>query len=112
MQDIPASGYVVPANQFKPLLTSKQVKELETLMEDPSAGEEICELLNSCIPNLPPVSEVHFHGDEDNSDDLEHGNFYIIFDEEDLFEKTPKPALAFLREKNAEPSLCRWTVWG
>jgi hypothetical protein len=81
-------------------------------MEDPSAGELICELINSCIPSIPSVSEVYFHGDEDTSEEMERGAFYLIFDEGDLFVKTPKPAFNLLKDYGAEPKLTRWTVWG
>jgi hypothetical protein len=97
---------------FKPLLSTYQAKDLDSLMADPAAGEEIGELLNSCIPNIPPISEVYYHGNDDSSDDLEHGSFYAIFDEDDLFEKTPKPALTFLNSKKVNPQFSRWTVYG
>lgn len=111
MRDIPASGYIVLVDDLKHLLTADEAKELETAMEDPAAGEEICELLNSCIPGIPPICEVYYHCDEDSSEDMERGNFYAIFDEDDLFEKTPKPALTFLNSKKVEPKFARWSVW-
>ena len=112
MRDIPASGYTVLVADFKPLLTPDEAKELEGLLEDPAAGAEICELLNSCIPGIPVINEVYFYGDEDTSEDFERGSFYAVFDENDLFEKIPKPALTFLQSKKVEPKFTRWSVWG
>jgi hypothetical protein len=112
MKDIAASGYTVEAESFKHLLPAEQAKELEDMLEDPAAGDEISELLNSCIPGIPPISEVFYFGGDDSSEDLELGKFYVLFDEEDLFETKPKPALLFLREKNVKPALCRWTNFG
>lgn len=112
MKDIPASGYTVEVETFLPLLNAEQASELKDLMEDPAAGEEILELLNSCIPGIPPIAEVfHFDGD-DSSEDLELGKFYALFEESDLYEKTPKPALLFLHEKKVKPNFCRWSCWG
>lgn len=111
MRDIPASGYTVLVTDLKHLLTDEEQKELDSLLEDCAAGEQICELLNSCIPGIPPINEVYYYCDEDSSEDFERGNFYAIFDEDDLFEKIPKPALTFLNSKKVEPKFSRWSVW-
>ena len=112
MQNIPASGYIVPVADFKHLLTNAKQKELATLMQNSMLNEEICELLNSCIPDIPLISEVYYLKEEDSSEDMECDTFYAIFDESYLYIKTPTPALTFLNSKKIDPKFARWTVWG
>ena len=79
MSNIPVAGYVVNVNCFKPLLSTDQQRELDSMLDDPAGGDEIMELLNSCIPNIPPISDLYYFGADDSSADLEPGCFYAIF---------------------------------
>jgi hypothetical protein len=110
MRDIPCSGYTVLVTDFKPLLTAQQQQELDSLIEDPAAKDKICDLL-ATIPGIPPIVEIFYYGEEEFSDELEQGNFYVVFDESDLFEKTPKHGLTFLNSAQINPEFARWSVW-
>lgn len=117
MRNYANSGFVVPA------------KELANLLEEPSERVEWLALLDSendmeklenwFSSNLSPFSSyAHVAptffvlNDECESEDLEIGEVYAAFDEADLFEIIPSPALRRLQNRGVNPENKRWVTFG
>lgn len=113
MRDIPASGYVINGRLLVPTLPQEyQVAATQAL--DDQDCEAFNEILNFHLPEVfPDYQQAFLFGDEDTSEELERGEVYVIFDESDLFVKTPKPELlAFRKAVGKDPEYQRWSVWG
>jgi hypothetical protein len=111
MRECPGSGYVVLLSRLVELLHKPDRDEVEKLLENFS-GEEICELLGDALPiELPRPQEVFRFADEDSCPDLEKGEWYARFDEDDLYERVGKAALKELHRLGIDPKLCHWAMW-
>lgn len=112
MKNYGASGYLIKASDLEPLLPVLHRVEYRELLESMDQ-EEIQNFLSENWPaNFPPFNDVYIHAEEDESEDLEHGEIYVSFDESDLFVKTPTPAFEVLKAANVEPKFQRWVQWG
>jgi len=112
MKNTGASGYIVKASELESLIPAASKAEYQKLIENQN-WEGITEFLYGKISEgFPPFESVFMHGDEDESDDLERGEIYVEFAEEDLFVKTPTPTLIKLQSIGIEPKFTRWVVWG
>lgn len=107
-----ASGYVVKASVFTSLLPEHLREKYTQAIADQNT-ELVDEILGENAPEAFPTFESSFTlKDEDTSDNLERGEVYICFQDEDLFHLTPKPELEFLKSKGINPEFERWTVFG
>ena len=113
MKEHPCSSYLIRALDLLPLLPEEHREQFEQLVCDCDT-EDAAKLLDKCWPeDYPPFCEVFLLGDEDTGDEnMERGETYVNFDEEDLFIKTPTIALENLKAAGQEPKLCNWSIYG
>lgn len=112
MSECPGSGYVVLLSRLVELLHKPDRDEVEKLLETYS-GEEICELLGEALPiELPRPEEVFRFGIYISGPDLERGEWYARFADDDLYERVGTMALKELHKTGIDPKLCNWIVWG
>jgi hypothetical protein len=112
MKNYAGSGWLIKASDIEPLLPVLHRVKYRELLEN-GDWEGIQDFLSENWPdNLPKFNDVYLHADEDESEDLEHGEIYVSFDESDLFVKTPTPAFAAMKSANVEPKFQRWVQWG
>jgi hypothetical protein len=112
MRECPGSGYVVLLSRLVELLHKPDRDEVEKLLETYS-GEEICELLNDALPiELPRPEEVFRFSDEDSCPDMDKGEWYVRFAENDLYARAEKPELKELHRLGIAPKLAHWSIWG
>lgn len=105
-------GYTIKVKELLPLLHLNRHKEFKELL-DQNEEEELEELLSKHLPpGFPPVSGIFHLSDEDESDDLEHGEIYAFFEFEDLFTKTETPEMVALKAAGVTPSQSRWFRFG
>jgi hypothetical protein len=108
----PGSAYVVPLKDIVPYVTgSKSV--LEDIIQN-DEWSELEEFLNENLPEeFPPIAAVYCPSIEDEWDEnMEDGVMYVLFDEDDLYEKTPKKGLEFMRNLNINPQFCNYAPYG
>ena len=112
MKNYGASGYLIKASDIEPFLPVLHRVEYRELLEN-GDWEGIQEFLEENLPPIfPPCCEVYLHSDENESEDLEHGEIYVTFDESDLFVKTPTPIMQALETAKVAPKYQRWVQWG
>jgi len=108
-------GYVVPATKLTVLLPNdKWTKFLDLVKENeplPVILDELQEFYDSNSTYTPPV-EFFVLNDEAESDGLEIGKVYAMFDEADLFEMTPSKFMDALNKEGIHPKNEQWVTWG
>jgi hypothetical protein len=111
----PGSGYVVKLDCLTAIIPEDDKKEIERLIEDESDGMAVCDLLDKIIPaDMAKPTEVFCFSDEDVSQDplMEHGEWYCLFEEDELYSRLEKDALKELQKVGINPELCHWSMWG
>lgn len=113
MRENPGSGYVVDAYKMTPFLPESQRAAYEDALEN-CDRETAANILGEHLPQeFPMFSDVYIPTDEDTVDDpMETGGIYVIFDEEDLYVRTPKPEMEHISALGVTPEFVRWSVWG
>jgi hypothetical protein len=114
MHNYANTGYIVSAEKLKVLLPkNKQEKYLE-LLDQWEDGEAVLEFLNENMMEGIDVGPTDmFKMTEDiESEDLEIGTIYAVFEEEDLYQSVPKPELKSLNGIGIKPEFGRWVTWG
>ena len=86
-------------DQFLGALKDHDVEEAQNIMDDELDGDL-------------PLPFLFLMGDEWESEDLERGEIYASWDQEELYELVPLTALELLKQKNVNPELNRWVSWG
>ena len=88
-KDHPGCGWVIELEELKKALPEPKQAELDRLVDGCSGGdgERIKNFLDPLMNELsfPQVETVWFFDDEGVSDDLESSQWYVSFDENDLF---------------------------
>lgn len=114
MREYPNNGYVLPLLALMQLLSESNGNKLKYFIDEDRHVDEIEEFINSILPENVPSVEVYKPSEEDTVDDeyMEHGKYYALFSEEDLFVKTPSPAMLYLQYREIEPKHTNWSVWG
>lgn len=113
MRDYGASGYIVPVENFKLLLSPDIFQQFEELTKNSYETEELTSFLNTYLPKWLPPFDLYCPADEDNVEEpLEIGKWYAIFSDDDLFTKIPKTSYEQLKRSGIEPVFVQWTVWG
>ena len=111
MREYPTRGYTVNIESVYPLLTNEQTEYLKSRLEDGDL-DEIALFIENTLDYLPDF-DVFRPSETDTCDDnMQEGEFYLIFDENDLFERKPKDVLVKMIENGMQPTLCNWSVWG
>ena len=112
MKDTACSGYTVKASAFTPVLP-ESIRERYTKAIEDQDWENVDEILNEHMPaDFPGYESAFVLNDEDNSDGLERGEVYVIFQDEDLFVQTPTRAHDLMKAQGISPEFNRWTTWG
>lgn len=117
MQSYPCHGYVMNIKSLLPLLPEASRKAAEKLVEDYDE-DSLRGLLDEELPaDLPRASQVFHLSDTDGLGyraDMEQGETYVMFDEDDLYEKREKPGLAALKKATdgKGPQHSSWSVYG
>jgi len=112
MDSTGASGYVVKASVFTSFLPEHLREQFTQAITDQNT-ELVDEILGENAPEAFPTFESSFFlKDEDTTDNLDKGEVYICFQDDDLYHLVPKPELEFLHSKGIKPEFERWTTWG
>jgi hypothetical protein len=122
MREYPTSGYVVPVEQLRKVisgffrLTLDKEQELQTKLDElleEGDHEQIAEFLNENLPENFPACSAYRPSDEDTVDEpMEQGVWYAVFDEDDLYTRRLSEAGEALKKAGVEPALSHWSVWG
>jgi hypothetical protein len=112
MKTYAGCGYLSKASDLEPILPVLHRVEYRELIEKGDT-EEIQKFLSENWPvHFPPFIEVYCHFEEDESEDLEHGEIYVIFVQEDLFVTTPTKGFSTMKDAGVEPKFAQWVQWG
>ena len=112
MSNTGASGYVVKASDFTPLLPEHLQEKFTQAIADKDT-ELVNEILGENAPEAFPTFESSFMlRDEDEAENLTKGEVYICFQDEDLYVQKPNAELLFLVANGIKPEFERWVTWG
>jgi hypothetical protein len=112
MRHYPSSGYIVPICQIIKLTPEEHHAKLNELLEDWDY-DAVWALFREHLPeSFPPFDIYHTNEEDDISECMEHGVFYAIFEEDDLFEKKPTAAQIVMNRLGIVPHLADWSVFG
>lgn len=115
-QENPNSGYVVPAKQIATVFrpgSEQRAKFEQFIEEDNELGLRDWLWAGNWSSYLPHVVDVYIPRDTDTVEEpMKVGEMYIVFDEEELFEKTPSEKMTRLQSYAIEPEKRNWSVWG
>ncbi len=120
MRQNPGSGYVVKLDDLKEAIIkvlpeaekAKFAEDLDAAIGDPDA---VIEALAPCMEVMQlPVPEHVFElgADDEPDDELERNTWYVLFDESELFVRTPTAELTRLKSLKVEPKLHNWAIFG
>jgi len=119
MREYPDSGYIVPLETIRKHLCEREnvsvQAELDKLLDvcefDP---ESISDFLDENLPSSFPHCGVFRPSDTDTVDDelMEQGEWYVVFHEDDLYERKLSEAGEALKQVGIEPTLSHWSIWG
>ena len=133
MRENPGSGYVVKLDDLKEAIIkvlpeaekAKFTEDLDAAIGDPDAViEEYTAELNpnsgeaKILHNIEgmqlPVPEHVFElgADDEPDDELERNTWYVLFDDSELFVRTPTAELTRLESLKVEPKLHNWAIFG
>lgn len=112
-QEHPNGGYLVEAAQLLPLLPHEVQNEFDMLVADLDC-EDALQLLRKHWPGvLPPVESIFVFGPEDTCEEFPEGTVVALFNEGDLFTKTPtNQARELVRRGVQLPSYYHFTMFG
>lgn len=116
MRENPASGYVIEASKLERFFPERLRPTFHEAIEN--GAEAFGEFMDNNWPGigegLPLFESIYSPADEDTVDGetMQKGGIYVIFEEDELFEKKPTAAMTKLRQFDAEPQHSRWSVWG
>jgi hypothetical protein len=116
------SGYVAPVEDLAKILPRQYLSQFENIMsrtdldcfelrDTVEAWLNLCQLNNDFTV---PIVSIFTPCTEDTVDNIvmEQGKVYVVFDEGDLFTKTPTELMASLIKKGVLPEETEWSVWG
>jgi len=109
MRSVSCCGYVVPVSDLIPLfkVDGERLRELYEDNDDEGVFQFFQENYEGA--EIPTVATVFTLGDDDDANDLETGNMYAVFEEDDLIVKTKRPACSALEARGVEPKFETWT---
>ena len=115
MREYPNYGYVVPLSKFYQFFTDMEVAIIKAKLADGLDDYELQEYIERIWPpTFPKFVQIFIPGDEATVDDtiMFRQGIYVIFAEDDLFEKKPKQFTKMLENVDAKPELTAWSVFG
>jgi len=120
MRENPNGGWVVSLNDLQKFVPVDKQNELQQLIDDFALfsggfeGDDIKDFLNPIMKELgfPEIWSVWYADEDFASDDLEQDQFYVSFDESDLFIIEPKDTYDRMVAKGLKPEMAYWTVLG
>ena len=110
MRNFGNHGHTVLALKLTELLpTDKRLDYLNFLRTGDldAAGD----LLSENLPKKFPCPELFLMRDEYESEQLEVGEIYAMWNPADLFVITERPELKALKKKGIDPELSNWVSW-
>ena len=109
----PNSGHTVNVSEIQKLLSTEKADQLEAVLWEFDTDESL-EFIKkeSKRLGLPEPYWLFYVGEEMVPGDLEKENWYILYDEDDLYIKKEKPELVKLKEKGLTPVFANWSDWG
>ena len=120
MRENPGSGYVVKLDDLKDAIIkalpeeekAKFTKDLDAAIGEPDA---VIEALTPYMEGMQlPIPEYVFElgADDEPDDELERNTRYMLFDESELYVRTPTAELTRLKSLKIEPKLHNWAMFG
>ena len=120
MRQNPGSGYVVKLDDLKEAIIkalpeeekAKFTKDLDAAIGEPDA---VIEALTPSMEGMQlPTPEYVFElaADDEPDDELERHTRYVLFDESELYVRTPTAELTRLKSLKVEPKLHNWAMFG
>jgi hypothetical protein len=112
MKDHPTNGYVLEASKVVDAFFPEDRQEARLLLDDGDweGFQKHCEKLPA---NFPRPVETFLFGDEDSSEELEKGELYCRWEEDQLYKKVASPGLVVIRGiLNITPEQKSWAMWG
>lgn len=112
MREYPESGYFVPVEKLLDLLPTEKSIDIINAMDDNLENAE--ELLNEALPNNFPSAHLFYPSDTDTINeemDCSALGMYAIFDESDLYKKTPTQSHQAMIDLGVVPEFASWSVW-
>ena len=112
MNQIPCSRHVIELEKLCTLgLPHIIVAQINQKLSDGDKEEAFEVLIKGCEINFLPVPESLFYlTDEDFSQELEVGVWYVTFDENDLYVRTPSPKMNKMMKLGLKPERQYWTI--
>jgi hypothetical protein len=112
-QEHPSGGYLVEATQLLPLLPHEVQDEFDMYVADLDCEDALKLLRRHWPATLPPVESIFVFGPEDTSEDFSEGSVVALFNESDLYTKTPTNQARQLVKAGVQmPSYYNWTMFG
>jgi hypothetical protein len=120
MRENPGSGYVVKLDDLKAavlkaLPEAKQAQFSRAVEDAIGHSDALIEAISPYMKGLQlPIPEHVFElGDDDETgDELERHQWYVLFDESELYVRTPKAEFTRLKSLKVEPKFHNWAVFG
>jgi hypothetical protein len=109
----PCSGYVLEAEKLLTALNADD-RVAASLLIDTGDWKGFQGFLETHLPPVfPKPDQTFIFGHDDNSDDLEPGKMYCLWDESQLYAKVEKYELKVLEKGvGMKPQFTNWTIWG
>ena len=110
----PCAGYLLPARDLKSFLPHELQEQFENAVDDCDWETTGNLLRNNWPETFPQLGDVFLLGDEDTGDgEMEQGEIYVQFDQDELFILTPTIGLEALKHAGGkEPQHHQWTIYG
>jgi hypothetical protein len=110
----PNSGFTVNVIKIQKFLNIKESEQLETFLEEHDCEQALELIKKECKRlGLPKPYWLFYMGEETvPGEGLEKENWYVLYDEDDLYIKTEKPELIKLKQKGLAPVFANWSEWG
>lgn len=112
MHNYSNSGYLIKASDLTKHLPVNLQPEYTALLED-ADWSAVEDFIDKNMPTqFPKPESVFLFGGDDESEDLEKGEMYVYFNEDDLFTKVPTKGMEVMTAKDIKPVFRQWVTWG
>ena len=105
-------GYTVKASELIVTMPGEHQDRFKTLVEE-GDWEEAQNMIDEHLTVDIPIPYLFVMSDETHdSDGLEMGEMYAVWDTDELFEMIPLTGLELLKQQNINPELNNWVSYG
>lgn len=111
MREVPCSGNLVIASELTKLLSVELQGEYVSAIDNQDWEEAECILSDHLPSTFPRPSSVFVVNEEDSNEEMEAGEMYVSFDDDELYVKTKTPELVMLESAGIQPKFQQWTVF-